>query len=253
MKLVYDRAEDMVATTKRHPSRTRHRTVVDRDGRLLAMDIDFVLDGGAYCTLSPVVLSRGTLHAAGPYFCPNVRIRGRVVATNHPPHGAFRGFGAPQSLFALERHMNVVAGAIGIAPDELRRRNFIKQDQTSAVGQVMREPVEMDLLLDRALVLSDYREKVARFREANRGARIRKGIGFATFMHGAGFTGSGEVHLASVVDVEATAEGRVRVLAASTEIGQGTEHDLLADRRGHARHRLRGRRRRAAGHRDGAK
>jgi CO/xanthine dehydrogenase Mo-binding subunit len=222
VKLVYDRAEDMVATTKRHPSRTRHRTVVDRDGRLLAMDIDFVLDGGAYCTLSPVVLSRGTLHAAGPYFCPNVRIRGRVVATSTPPHGAFRGFGAPQSLFALERHMNVVAGAIGIAPDELRRRNFIKEGQTSAVGQVMREPVEMDLLLDRALVLSDYREKVARFREANRGARIKKGIGFATFMHGAGFTGSGEVHLASVVDVEATPEGRVRVLAASTEIGQGT-------------------------------
>ena len=222
VKLVYDRAEDMVATTKRHPSRTRHRTVVDGDGRLLAMDIDFVLDGGAYCTLSPVVLSRGTLHAAGPYFCPNVRIRGRVVATSTPPHGAFRGFGAPQSLFALERHMDVGAAAIGLTPDELRRRNFIKQNQTSAVGQLMREPVEMDLLLDRALVLSDYREKVARFGESNRGARIKKGIGFATFMHGAGFTGSGEVHLASVVDVEATAEGRVRVLAASTEIGQGT-------------------------------
>ncbi|HKV99333.1 MAG TPA: xanthine dehydrogenase family protein molybdopterin-binding subunit [Vicinamibacterales bacterium] len=222
VKLVYDRAEDMVATTKRHPSRTRHQTVVDRDGRLLGMDVDFVLDGGAYCTLSPVVLSRGTLHAAGPYFCPNVRIRGRVAATSTPPHGAFRGFGAPQSLFALERHMNVVAAAIGIAPDELRRRNFIKEGQTSAVGQVMREPVEMDLLLDRALVLSDYREKILRFRETNRGARVRKGIGFATFMHGAGFTGSGEVHLASVVDLEATAEGRVRVLAASTEIGQGT-------------------------------
>ena len=109
VKLVYDRAEDMVATTKRHPSRTRHRTGVDRDGRLIAMDIDFVLDGGAYCTLSPVVLSRGTIHAAGPYFCPNVRVQGRAVATSTPPHGAFRGFGAPQSLFALERHMDVVA------------------------------------------------------------------------------------------------------------------------------------------------
>src|SRR5262245_19767768 len=82
VKLVYDRAEDMVATTKRHPSRTRHRTGLDRDGRLVAMDIDFVLDGGAYCTLSPVVLSRGTLHAAGPYYCPNVSIRGRAVATH---------------------------------------------------------------------------------------------------------------------------------------------------------------------------
>jgi CO/xanthine dehydrogenase Mo-binding subunit len=222
VKLVYDRAEDMVATTKRHPSRTRHRTGLDRDGRLVAMDIDLVLDGGAYCTLSPVVLSRGTLHAVGAYFCPNVRVRGRVVATSTPPHGAFRGFGAPQSLFALERHMNVVAREIGLAPEELRRRNFIVQGQTSAVGQVMRDPVEMDHLLERALALSDYHAKVARFRETNPASRIKKGIGFATFMHGAGFTGSGEDHLASVVNVEATAAGRVRVLAASTEIGQGT-------------------------------
>ena len=116
VKLIYDRAEDMAATTKRHPSRTRHRTALDADGRLLAMDIDFAIDGGAYCTLSPVVLSRGTIHAAGPYFCPNVRIRGRAVATNAPPHGAFRGFGAPQSLFALERHMDRVAAAAGLTP-----------------------------------------------------------------------------------------------------------------------------------------
>src|SRR6476646_1412718 len=172
VKLVYDRAEDMVATTKRHPSRTRHRTVVDRDGRLLAMDIDFVLDGGSYCTLSPVVLSRGTLHAAGPYFCPNVRIRGRAVATNTPPHGAFRGFGAPQSLFALERHMDVIAREAGLRPDALRRRNFIVQGQTSAVGQVMRDPVEMNLLLDRALALSDYHAKSARFARENRDSRV---------------------------------------------------------------------------------
>ena len=99
----------MVATTKRHPSRTRHRTARRRrDGKLLAMDIDFTIDGGAYATLSPVVLSRGTIHAAGPYDCPNVRIRSQAVATNAPPHGAFRGFGAPQSIFALERHMDQV-------------------------------------------------------------------------------------------------------------------------------------------------
>nr|MBA3638616.1 xanthine dehydrogenase family protein [Acidobacteriota bacterium] len=106
VKIIYDRAEDMAATTKRHPSRTRHRTALAADGRLLGMDIDFVIDGGAYCTLSPVVLSRGTIHASGPYYAPNVRIRGRAVATNVPPHGAFRGFGAPQSIFALERHMD---------------------------------------------------------------------------------------------------------------------------------------------------
>jgi CO/xanthine dehydrogenase Mo-binding subunit len=222
VKLVYDRAEDMVATTKRHPSRTRHRTAIDAAGRLVAMDVDFVIDGGAYCTLSPVVLSRGTIHAPGPYYCPNIRVRGRAVATNAPPHGAFRGFGAPQSIFALETHMDVVAAAAGLAPDEFRRRNFIATGQTSAVGQVMRDPVDMRALLDRALALSDYHAKRQRFAAGNPGASIKRGIGFATFMHGAGFTGSGEDHLASLVAVEGTADGRVRVLAASTEIGQGT-------------------------------
>lgn len=222
VKLIYDRAEDMVATTKRHPSRVRHRTGVTADGRLIAMEIDVAIDGGAYCTLSPVVLSRGTIHAAGPYFCPNVRIRGTAVATNAPPHGAFRGFGAPQSLFALERHMDRVAAAVGLTPEEFRRRNFITTGQVSAVGQTLRDQIDMPALLDRALTLSSYHEKRARFADANRSGPIRRGIGFATFMHGAGFTGSGEDHLASRVAVDATADGRVRVLTASTEIGQGT-------------------------------
>jgi len=226
VKIIYDRAEDMVATTKRHPSRTRHKTAVAKDGKLLAMEIDFVIDGGAYCTLSPVVLSRGTIHAAGPYFCPNVRIHSRAVATNVPPHGAFRGFGAPQSIFALERHMDKVAQAVGLSPEEFRRRNFIHEGQTTATSQVIRERVDMDQLLTRALQLSEYHSKREQFARENlaRNGRFSKkrGIGFATFMHGAGFTGSGEVFLQSVVSAEATAEGKVRVLAASTEIGQGT-------------------------------
>ncbi|HKV37459.1 MAG TPA: xanthine dehydrogenase family protein molybdopterin-binding subunit [Pyrinomonadaceae bacterium] len=221
VKLIYDRAEDMVATTKRHPSRTHHKTAVTKDGKLLAMEIDFAIDGGAYCTLSPVVLSRGTIHAAGPYVSPNVRIHSRAVATNVPPQGAFRGFGAPQSIFALERHMDKVASAVGLSPEEFRRRNFIHEGETTATSQIIRERVDMNALLDRALQLSDYHAKRERFAQQN-GNRRKHGIGFATFMHGAGFTGSGEVYLQSVVSAEATAEGQVRVLAASTEIGQGT-------------------------------
>src|ERR1044072_4157897 len=221
VKMIYDRAEDMVATTKRHPSRTRHKTAVANDGKLLAMEIEFIVDGGAYCTLSPVVLSRGTIHAAGPYYCPNVRIRSSAVATNIPPHGAFRGFGAPQSIFALERHMDKVARAVGLAPEEFRRRNFIHEGETTATSQMIRERVDMNSLLDRALKLSDYHAKRERFaRETSNGKK--RGIGFATLMPRAGFTGSGEVYLQSVVSAEATAEGKVRVLAASTEIGQGT-------------------------------
>jgi CO/xanthine dehydrogenase Mo-binding subunit len=226
VKIIYDRAEDMVATTKRHPSRTRHKTAVTKDGKLLAMEIDFVIDGGAYCTLSPVVLSRGTIHAAGPYVCPNVRIHSRAVATNVPPHGAFRGFGAPQSIFALERHMDKIAKTVGLTPEEFRRRNFIHEGETTATTQIIRERVDMDQLLTKALQLSDYHSKRARFArenlETNGRFSRKRGVGFATFMHGAGFTGSGEVYLQSIVSAEATAEGKVRVLAASTEIGQGT-------------------------------
>ena len=222
VKIIYDRAEDMAATTKRHPSRTRHRTGVTRDGKLLAMEIDFTLDGGAYETLSPVVLSRGTIHAAGPYLCPNVRIRSRVVATNMPPHGAFRGFGAPQSVFALERHLDRVAAVVGLSPAELRRRNFIHQGETLAVGQVVHEKLEMEKLLDRALELIGYHEKSARFARENPRGPIKRGIGFASFLHGAGFTGSGEEYLASEALLTVTREGKVQVLAGSTEMGQGT-------------------------------
>ncbi|HZI47175.1 MAG TPA: xanthine dehydrogenase family protein molybdopterin-binding subunit [Pyrinomonadaceae bacterium] len=239
VKMIYDRAEDMVATTKRHPSRSRHKTAVTKDGKLLAMEIDFVIDGGAYCTLSPVVLSRGTIHAAGPYSCPHVRIHSRAVATNVPPHGAFRGFGAPQSIFALERHLDRVAKTVGISPEEFRRRNFIKKGETTATNQVIRENVDLEGLMHRAFELSDYHAKREQFAEENAGSAdvlvrhgskvrtsalpaMRKGIGFATFMHGAGFTGSGEVYLQSVVGAEATADGHVKILAASTEIGQGT-------------------------------
>ncbi len=223
VKIIYDRAEDMAATTKRHPSRTRHRTAISRDGKLLAMDIDFTIDGGAYETLSPVVLSRGTIHAAGPYHCPNVRIRSRAVATNAPPHGAFRGFGAPQTVFALERHLDRVALAVGIAPDEFRRRNFIHEGQALAVKQVVREKMDMHRLMNRAFDMSDYHAKRMRYDADNlQNHKIKRGIGFASFLHGAGFTGSGEEYLASEVAAEATRDGRIRIHAASTEMGQGT-------------------------------
>ena len=119
VKICYDRAEDLIATTKRHPSRTRHRTAVSRDGKILAGEIDIALDGGAYATLSPVVLSRATIHAPGPYLWPHIAVNARAMATNTAPHGAFRGFGAPQSLFALERHMDKIARVLGLTPEEV--------------------------------------------------------------------------------------------------------------------------------------
>ena len=223
VKIIYDRMEDMVATTKRHPSRTRHRTAVSREGKILGGEIEFVVDGGAYTTLSPVVLSRGTIHAGGPYYWPSIRIRGKAMATNTPPHGAFRGFGAPQSLFAMERHMDRIAATVGLSPIEIRKRNFLKTGQTTATEQTIQEPIDLEKLLDRGLELSDYRAKKERFRGENQSATCKKGIGIAAFLHGSGFTGSGERYLASVVGVEGRADGRVRVLVSSTEFGQGTK------------------------------
>jgi len=222
VKIVYDRMEDMVATTKRHPSRTRHRTAVDKNGKILGGEIEFTIDGGAYATLSSVVLSRGTIHAGGPYYWPSVRIRTKAVATNTPPHGAFRGFGAPQSLFAMERHMDRIAQVVGISPVEVRRRNFLKPGQTTTTEQVIREEINLNHLLDRALELSDYAEKKTRFAEENKAGMRKKGIGIAAFLHGAGFTGSGERYLNSLVGVEAAADGGIRVLVSSAEFGQGT-------------------------------
>ncbi|MFL6417399.1 MAG: xanthine dehydrogenase family protein molybdopterin-binding subunit [Bryobacteraceae bacterium] len=222
VKLIYDREEDMAATTKRHPSKTRHRTAVTSDGRLLGMEIEFVIDGGAYATLSSVVLSRGTIHAAGPYRCENVRIRSTAVATNTPPHGAFRGFGAPQSIFALERHMDKVARVAGLAPEEFRRRNLLRTGDATATGQTITQRMDLVALQRKALEAANYDEKVVRFAKGNEGNTRKRGIGFATFFHGAGFTGSGERYLRSVVEIELTARGRVCVSASMTEMGQGT-------------------------------
>src|SRR5258706_5927831 len=191
VKIVYDRLEDMTATTKRHPSRTRHRTAVGKDGKILGGEIDFTIDGGAYATLSSVVLSRGTIHAGGPYYWPNIRIRGKAVATNAPPHGAFRGFGAPQSLFAMERHMDRIAQVVGISPVEVRRRNFLRPGQTTTTEQTIREEIDLSGMMDRALAEAGYHEKNAKFARENPHNTIRRGVGFSVFMHGAGFTGSG--------------------------------------------------------------
>jgi len=215
VKIIYDRVEDMIATTKRHPSVVRHRTGVTREGRLVAMDVDVLLDGGAYVTLSPVVLSRGCIHAAGPYRCDNTRIRGRAVATNTPPNGAFRGFGAPQTQFAMEVHMERIAEALGMDSVTLREMNAIVPGDRTATGQLMRGDCSARLVLDEAVKRTDFRRRRDAYRGTNRA------LGLALFFHGAGFTGSGERHLNSKARLDLTPRG-VRIAVGSTEIGQGT-------------------------------
>ena len=205
------------------------------------MDIDFTIDGGAYCTLSPVVLSRGTIHAAGPYDCPNVRVRGRAVATNVAPHGAFRGFGAPQSIFALERHMDRVAAAVGLTPEDFRRRNFIRPGGTLAVGQTIKEPVDMAGLLDRALGSSDYRAKRERFARENAGRPSRRASASRRSCTAPASPAPAKCTCNRSSRSRRTPTGRP---GTRLEHGDraGHQHHLFADRRRRARHRRRRRR-----------
>jgi len=215
VKLVYDRVEDMVATTKRHPAVIRHRTGVTRDGRLTAMEIDAIFDGGAYATLSAVVLSRGVIHASGPYRCDHVRIRGRAAMTNTPPNGAFRGFGAPQTQFATEVHMDRIADAVGIDPVRLREINALRPGDTTATGQRLGRDCSALMVLREAVKRTDFKRR----RKALAGTS--RGLGLSLFFHGSGFTGGGEIKLASKASLALTERG-ARILVASTEIGQGT-------------------------------
>jgi len=233
VKIAYDRLEDIAATTKRHPSRTRLRAGVKRDGTLVALEADVVMDGGAYVTLSPVVLSRGAIHAGGPYRWKAARIQARAVATNTPPNGAFRGFGAPQTLFAIECHVNRIAEALGMDPAELRRKNAVREGDVTPTGQVLRESVGAHAVLERTLKRADWKAARARLARANAkaeaaeragraaGRRLRRGLGLSLVQHGAGFTGSGEVKLASRAVLDLAPNGRPCVKVANTEIGQG--------------------------------
>lgn len=223
VKIVYDRPEDMAATTKRHPAVVRHRTGLTREGKLLAQDIDVLFDGGAYSTMSPVVLSRGAIHASGGYACPNVRIRARAAATNSVPNGAYRGFGVPQTLFAAELHMERIAEALRMDPAELRRRNLLREGSSTATGQVLRQSVGASDALEACLRRSRYAQKRKACAAWNKRAKnpTWRGTGLSYAYHGAGFTGGGEVFYASKAGVALDADGGVRVLAASTEMGQG--------------------------------
>ena len=218
VKMIYRREEAVAATTKRHPAVMRYRSAVKPDGEFVACEIDVVMDGGAYVTLSPVVASRGVLHASGAYRWPHARIDCRVVQTHTPPNGAFRGFGVPQTLFGCEAQVEKIAFELGLDPLAVRRRNALVVGDVLPTGQVLTESVSALPVLDAVAARSGYAAKRAALPS---GGRKRRGIGVSLALHGAGFTGSGEAKLKSRAGVELTATG-ARVLSASTDIGQGT-------------------------------
>ena len=219
VKIIFDRSEDLIASTKRHPSKSRYRMGLDKEGRITALDADIILDGGAYTTLSRVVLQRAHLHAAGAYYVPNVRIHSRVVATNTPPNGAFRGFGAPQTIFAMERQMDLAAAKLGMDPLDIRLKNTLKTGDVFPYGQKFTENNNASAVLERVAEMSDYRRKRELYEKQQ--GRVRKGIGVAIALHGGGFTGAGEDNMGTTAKVSFDGE-KFRIYTSSTEIGQGS-------------------------------
>ena len=222
VKLVYERHEDLVATTKRHPALLHLEHAVAADGTILAMRGTFDIDAGAYATLSKVVLSRGLIHLPGPYRVPAVDVLARVVATNTVPNGAFRGFGAPQATFAYESQLNRIASACGVDPLTVRRRNLLRPGDRTATGMLLDEASAAHECLDRVLAESCYEARRAELKATAGGpGPVRRGVGLSVFLHGAGFTGSGEARIKGRVAMTIEPGGRFRVRAATVEMGQG--------------------------------
>jgi CO/xanthine dehydrogenase Mo-binding subunit len=221
VKITYRRDEDLRATTKRHPAVIDIATLVSPEGRLLELHGRIWMDGGAYHTLSTVVLSRAILHVQGPYRCPFVYLEGTVVATNTPPNGAFRGFGAPQAQWAMERHMDRIARHMRADPLALRRMNLFVDGDVTATGQVLRQPGGFAVLeaAEEAARAPVFDKRV---RPGVSGAELRHGRGVALAWHGCGFTGNGEARIRGKVALELRGTD-VAVLSSSTDIGQGTE------------------------------
>ena len=227
VKIAYERNEDILYTTKRHPVWARYKTGVKKDGTITAIECDYVLDGGAYLTISDVVMFRGILHCAVAYRCDNVVVRGKVARTNSFPCGAFRGFGAPQAIWGMESHVDAIAARLGRTPHEYRLQVHARPGDVTPTGQILSAENGSSACLQLALKRSDFAKKL---KQASRG-QLRQGqkklygVGLSFFAHGSAFTGDGEAKFKAKGRVELARldDGKpgVNIRVSSTEMGQG--------------------------------
>jgi CO/xanthine dehydrogenase Mo-binding subunit len=222
VRLVLERKEDMAITPKRHPSSIHYRVALDGEGNICAVDADICLDAGAYAVCTPVVLQRSMIVAVNGYTIDHLNVNGRAMITNTAPTGAFRGFGAPQSIFSMEMLMEHLAARLGISPLEIRKRYVAKKGDATSTNGCYHDTVKAYEMLEKAAALSDFSRKHRMYKTQT--GRYRKGIGISVFLHGCGFTGSAEKDfLKSVVQLVKHEDDRVEILASNTEIGQGVK------------------------------
>jgi CO/xanthine dehydrogenase Mo-binding subunit len=218
VKMIYDREEDILASTKRHPAEMRYKAALDGDGRVIALDIDVLLNAGAYSGLSPVVLQRALFSATGVYNIPHLKVRGRNLMTNTVPSGAFRGFGAPQTIFGIEMLFHNIALERGADPLEYKMRHVLKQHDSTCTGGSIHEEVKVPEMVQKAIRMSRYREK-------RRSRTPYRGIGASLFLHGCGFTGRGEADIRGKITLCRKGKNII-IKVSSVEMGQGAETAL---------------------------
>jgi CO/xanthine dehydrogenase Mo-binding subunit len=230
VRLIYDRKEDFNSMSKRHPSWSKVTYAADKGGRITACVVKYVLDGGAYSTLSPIVLWRGAVHAAGPYKIDNVRIEAYAVATNKVPCGAFRGFGQPQICFAQESLVDELAHKLKIDPIRLRLKNILRSGDKTATGQEIGGSCGLEELLETVRKKSDWDvamqkgKGVTGFRgkEWTEGGRDKaRGLGVSVAYYGVGLGAKGRYLDRAGAYVNIYKDATVGVNVGNTEMGQG--------------------------------
>jgi CO/xanthine dehydrogenase Mo-binding subunit len=234
VKMVYNREESFVGHIHRHPARIWAEHRATRDGRLVAVRMRILLDGGAYASSSAAVISNACCFAVGPYAVENVEIDGLVVYTNNPPCGAMRGFGAVQTCFAAEAQMDRLAAALDIDPVELRLLNALEPGGRLATGQVVTGSLPTREVIRRAAALEPPApEELPRDAirlpggagNTTRGEGVRRGVGFAVGFKNICYSeGFDDYSTARVVLAE---DGSAEVHSAAAEVGQGVGDVVL--------------------------
>lgn len=219
VKLILNREEDIRGMSKRHPSKVQLTLGAKHDGTLTALKAQIYLDGGAYVTLSPVVLWRSTVHVVGPYRCPNVQVDSAAVATNKVPSGAFRGFGSPQVIFAMESLMDMLAEQLGIDPLELRLKNVLLPGDETATAHHLDNSVGVRETLTAASNRAMWSQKKQGSGKIHDDRAY--GIGVSTIMYGVGLGAGGKNLDRSGAFVQIHKDGSVSVAVGTTEMGQG--------------------------------
>jgi xanthine dehydrogenase large subunit len=221
VKLRLPRDDDMRATGKRHPFLIRYAVGFDGEGHLLALDATLAADGGGLCDHTPAVLTRALCHIDNCYFLPNIRLRGLPCKTNTVSHTAFRGYGGPQGMLAIEAVVETVARHLGLPVDTVRRRNFYGSDHNNVThyGMTVEDNIIEQVLdeLDRSVDLTAWRRDVTNF---NRQSQVlKKGLAVMPIKFGISFNRPALNQAGALVNVYV--DGSVVLNHGGTEMGQG--------------------------------